>query len=785
VVVLVNGAFAVVQEHRADRAADRLRDLLPVRATVRRGGRPYTVPAADLVPGDRVVLEAGDRISADLAVASGSGLAVDESTLTGESVPRQAEAGDQLYAGTFVVEGAAEADVVATGEGTRLAGIAALTGQVRRPPSPLAVRLNRMAGIVAAVAVTVGTAFFGLAILLGTSPVPAFLLALGVTVALIPEGLLPTVTLALAWGSRRMADSNALVRRLEAVETLGSVTFICTDKTGTLTRNEMAAVEVWTPAGEAEIRGEGHEPHGQVVASPPAAVATADLAYAAVRASAGRLVSHDGRLEPHGDPMEVALYVLALRAGVDIIGREQAVPTSHRYPFDRQRLRYGAVAADTLYIKGAPEAVLSACVGDQAEARAAAAAHDMAERGLRVLAVATRTGTDLGHGPQADERDLTLLGVVGLLDPPRPDAAEAVAACRAAGIRLALITGDHAGTARAVSKQVSLLGAEPLVINAADLPTDEAALGDLIDHDGAVVARVTPEDKLRITRALQQRGHAVAMTGDGVNDAPALRKADIGVAMGATGSDVARETADLVLLDDHLATIITAVRLGRATFANIRRFLTYHLSDNVAELAPFLLWGLTGGTFPLALGVLQILALDIGTDLLPALALGAEPPSPRALKGTARTGGLIDRRVMRRAFGVLGPTEVLISMSAFTIVLLAGGWRWGTEPDPQLLATASGTAFTAIVLGQLANAFACRSETRPGYRLDPRTNPLLPGAIAVEILLLLVFLSIPPLPDLLGGTMPTTLGWALAALAVPAVLLTDAADKTWRTRTRD
>jgi magnesium-transporting ATPase (P-type) len=256
---------------------------------------------------------------------------------------------------------------------------------------------------------------------------------------------------------------------------------------------------------------------------------------------------------------------------------------------------------------------------------------------------------------QTAERDLILLGVVGLLDPPRPDAAEAAAACRAAGIRLGLITGDHAGTARAVAEQVGLLGADPVVINAADLPADESALGELVDRDGVVVARVTPEDKLRITRALQKRGHAVAMTGDGVNDAPALREADIGVAMGATGSDVAREAADLVLLDDHIATIVTAVKLRRATFSNIRRFLTYHLTDNVAELANFLLWGLTGGTFPLALGVLQILALDIGTDLLPALALGAEPPTPRALTGRARTGQLIDRPVLRRAFGFSAP----------------------------------------------------------------------------------------------------------------------------------
>jgi magnesium-transporting ATPase (P-type) len=324
---------------------------------------------------------------------------------------------------------------------------------------------------------------------------------------------------------------------------------------------------------------------------------------------------------------------------------------------------------------------------------------------------------------------------------------------------------------------VGVIGREPLIVEGRDLPRDEVALGALLDRDGVVVARVTPEDKLRITRALQARGHVVAMTGDGVNDAPALREADIGVAMGATGSDVAREAADLVLLDDHFATVVAAVETGRSTFANVRRFLTYHLTDNVAELAPFAVWALTGGSFPLAIGVLQVLALDIGTDLLPALALGAEPPGRGALSGPARTGQLIDRAVARRAFGVLGPAEVLVSMGAFAAVLLAGGWRWGAEPAAGLLATASGTAFAAIVLGQLANAFACRSESHPAGRWSLHGNRLLVAAAGTELAMLGVFLTVPAVASVLGHQMPSPLGWTLAVLAVPAVLAADAVHK--------
>jgi magnesium-transporting ATPase (P-type) len=415
---------------------------------------------------------------------------------------------------------------------------------------------------------------------------------------------------------------------------------------------------------------------------------------------------------------------------------------------------------------------------------AADAVESMSKRGLRVLAVAHRPTVDTAGDTTEAERDLQLLGLVGLQDPPRPDVADAIVSCRRAGIRLAMLTGDHPGTAAAIATEIGLLGPDGIVVEGKDFPSDDTELGELLDRDGVVVARVAPEDKLRVAKVLQARGHVVAMTGDGVNDGPALRTADIGVAMGASGTDVAREAADLVLLDDHFGTIVSAVELGRATSANIRRFLTYHLTDNVAELTPFVVWAMSGGSIPLGLTVLQVLALDIGTDLLPALALGAEKPNPRTMRGPARAGNLIDRTVVRRAFAVLGPAEATMAMLAFLVVLTAGGWTLGGVAAPALLASASGTAFTAIVLGQLANAFACRSESSWIGRVGLAGNRLLLYAVAFEVAMLATFLLVPPLPGLLGGSTPSALGWTLAALAVPAVWFADAADKTLRARGR-
>ncbi|MCI4674127.1 cation-translocating P-type ATPase [Candidatus Mycolicibacterium alkanivorans] len=776
-VIVLNGVFAFAQEQKAEHAAERLRGLLPRQVTVVRDATTMQVPAEDLVTHDAVLLAEGDRICADLRLDTVHALAVDTSALSGESVPEHPAPADHVYAGCFIVEGEAHATVVATGARTRLAGIAKLTQTQRPPPTPLRRELDRVSRIIAAVAIAVGVGFFSIALLLGTPAADGFLFAVGVTVAVVPEGLLPTVTLSLAMGAQRMAEHRALVRHLEAVETLGSTTFICTDKTGTLTQNEMSVVEIWMPDGTATVAGNGYEPTGALTCTPPACRgALTDIALAARRCSTGHAVMKDGQWIAQGDPMEAALDAFARRAGVDIAAEIQAAPERARFPFDARRRRMSVVVGNRVLVKGAPDAIVSRCRPAPAATEALAR---LAGRGLRVIAVATRAFTGaLPTSADEAETDLTLLGLVALEDPPRPKAAAALAACRRAGIRVAMITGDHPDTAGAIAREVGLAGSSDRVLVGHELPADRAQLGELLDRDGTVVARVTPEDKLRIAEALGARGHVVAMTGDGVNDAPALQEAAIGVAMGRSGTDVAREAADLVLLDDDFSTIVAAVEQGRSTFANIRRFLTYHLTDNVAELAPFIMWALSGGAFPLAIGVLQVLALDIGTDVLPALALGAEPPARHVLDRPPTRGHLIDRSLFARAFAILGSVEAIIGLGAFVVSFLAAGW-WLGEPFPTgaALLAASGATFTAIVFGQVSNAFACRSTVRFAWQIPLRSNRLLIGAVAAELAMLAAFLYIAPLAHLLGQSPPSGAGVLAAALAAPAVLAADTLQK--------
>ncbi|MFA6575315.1 MAG: cation-transporting P-type ATPase [Nocardioides sp.] len=772
VIVLLNGGFAFWQEYRADRSAQQLRALLPVRTRVVRDGRLDTVDVADLVVGDQVLLEAGDRVGADMSVVESSGLSLNESMLTGESAAVPHGPGEQIMSGTFVLEGDGTARVSAVGSGTALAAIAQLSETAVRPPSPLTVQLDAVVRVVAFVAAGTGVALGVGSVLLGLGITEAFLFGVGVTVALVPEGLLPTVTLSLARGAQLMATRHALVRRLDAVETLGATTYICTDKTGTLTQNRMNVVAVDTPAGPVTISGEGYEPVGTLDGTPDACRAASVAASAALTCVTGRTVHHEGHWVAEGDPMEAAIHALALRAGAT------DPADGERLPYSPDRMLSSHLGDGRVSVLGAPEAVLTRCLAAPPDLDQRLV--DLTGQGFRVVAVA---GRDWDGALDPDmEQDLAFLGLLALQDPPRPDVHQSVTSCRTAGIRIAMITGDHPRTGRAIAEQVGLLDPDGVVLDGSDLPESDAELAEALDHPGgAVVARATPAEKFRIARVLRERGHVVAMTGDGVNDAPALREADVGVAMGASGSDVAREAADLVLLDDHFATIVAAVQLGRATFMNVRRSLTFHLTDNVAELAPFAVWALSGGSFPLAIGVLQVLALDIGTDLLPALALGSEPARDGIMKGSRRRT-LVDRAVLMRAFLVLGVTEAMLSLGAFTVILVHGGWAWGETPPAGLLAIASGTAFATIACSQIANAFACRSTTRPVWRLALTSNRLLLGAVAAEAVLLLVFVGVPPVADVLGGAWPSPLGWALALGSGVVLVCVDALVKTWQRR---
>ncbi len=780
VVVVVNGAFAFVQEHRAERASERLRRLLPTTVTVIRDGLAQPVPGDRVVVGDTVVLSAGDRVVADLVAIESHDLTVDASTLTGESEPVPVGGGEEVFAGTFVVAGEGVAEAVRIAGDTRLADIATMTSAAHRPPGPLEMELRRVVRTVAVITLGAGAACFGLTRLTGMSLRDGFLFAVGVTVALVPEGLLPTLTLSLSMGAQRMVERDALVRHLQAVETLGSTTFVCTDKTGTLTQNRMAVVEVWTPRGVVSVIGNGYEPDAVVSGDGAAVGAATSAALAALASSRGRAVEEDGEWVAVGDPMEAAIDVLGRRLAHD---QPDPPPVDRWFAFDPVRRRSSVICGGVLWCKGAPDSVLPVCADGPDGDAARTAVDDLAARGLRVLAVATGRPRD-PIDAEAAESDLQLLGLLAFQDPPRPEVHDAVRSCRSAGVAVGVVTGDHPATALAIARQVGVSGADSLVVTGDELPNDDE-LGELLDRDGFVVSRATPEHKYRIAGALQARGHVVAMTGDGVNDGPALRRADIGVAMGRSGTDVAREAADLVLLDDDFATIVAAIEEGRATYTNIRRFLTYHLTDNVAELTPFVLWGLTGGQLPLAIGVLQVLCLDIVTDLLPALALGAEPPSPGLLDRPLTGRHLVDRSLLARVFGVLGPTEAAVEMLAFLVGLAVVGWSWsGGPPDQAGLAAASGAAFAAVVLGQVANAQVCRSATRPPWRLGWWSNRLLVWGLGLQVMLLAGFLLVPPVASVLGQAFPAWPAAVVALAAIPAVLAVNSLHLWVRRRAR-
>jgi magnesium-transporting ATPase (P-type) len=796
-VIVVNAVFSFAQEFRAERAVEALRRILPQRVRVRRDGRPHEIPAEEIVPGDVVLLAAGDRVCADGDLLQEIELKVDLSTLTGESRPvrRQVagsshgrlgiEAPDRVFAGTHVVAGSGEALITATGMDTELGRIAQLTQRTGRRPSPLELEMGRMTRLVAIMSVSIGAAFFLLAGSLGMGLTERFVFAIGVIVANVPEGLLPTVTLSLALATERMARRNAIVRRLSAVEALGATTVICTDKTGTLTANEMTVRRIWLAGTELEVTGAGYAPDGTVE---PCAdrVALTELARAGALCNDAALEAGSGRWTIVGDPTEAALLTLAHKVGLEPAAEAHRYPRHRELPFDSARKRMTTLHAGpdglTAYVKGAPSTVVPRTTLDDAGRHAVLAAADaMARDSLRVLAVARRIGVQPADDDEL-ERELELLGLVGMHDPPRPEVADAIRRCRGAGIRVLMVTGDHGLTAEAIAQRIGLIDGPAAVLDGAALERlDDRGLVSALGEPNALVSRVAPEQKLRIATVLREAGDVVAMTGDGVNDAPALRAADIGVAMGRSGTDVAREAADIILLDDNFASIAAAVEEGRAVYDNIRRFAQYHFSSNVAELLAFLTWGLSGGAIPLPLVVMQVLAVDLGTDLLPAIALGTERAEPGVMRRPPRPRRerLLNPRVLARVYGYVGLIVGVAGLASFFAGYWLAGWRPGDPlaDEGALYVQATAMTYAGIVMGQVGSGLAFRTSRRSVFAVGLLSNRFLLVGIAFEIALLLALLYVPVLQSAFHMLPLDPLAWPLLALWPLVVLGAEEARK--------
>jgi sodium/potassium-transporting ATPase subunit alpha len=783
-VVLLNALFTYIQEHESERIMESFRNMLPQMISVLRDGRVARIEAGLLVPGDVMLLEEGDRIPADGRLTEVNGLKVDHSALTGESEPQLRkldcthdhllESRNMVFSGTLVQSGNGKALVYATGMRTQMGRIVQLTKETDQVESPIRKELRRFIRIISGIAITLGVLFFILSALLGNPFIGSLIFAVGIIVANVPEGLLPTVTLALTMASRRMAQKKALIRHLEAVETLGSTTVICTDKTGTITQNRMKVSTLvlggreWSAYQDGVARADG-----------------LDEAWATI------VLCNNARLSGKtylGDPTEGALLVFAqrLKPCGDL---QRSFPRIHESPFDSATKRMVTThrgpdgRTNLAYMKGAPEVVFGKCSQclrqgaradfDPAARQQALEAYErLAARGERVLALAFKAT----EAVEADEEGFTYLGLVGMLDPPRPEIPDAIDKCRTAGIRVFMITGDYHVTAESIARQVGLYTGDGQIVVGEQLGRISAeALSELLDSRELVFARTTPMQKLQIVQALQRKGEVVTVTGDGVNDAPALKNADMGVAMGLSGTEVAKEASDMVLMDDNFATIVNAVEEGRTIFSNIKKFIAYVLTSNVPEILPFIAFVVLDA--PLALTVVLILSIDLGTDLLPALGLGSEPPEVDVMKLPPRNRDerLLTWPLLGMSYGIIGMLQAAAGFFAFFVVLYRGGWAWGTLlPETDILyKTAVTSFFAAVVICQVANVLICRTRRQSILSAGIFANKLIWLGIATELGLVATISHVPLLQPFFG-TAP--IGWFELSLGLPfalAILLGD------------
>lgn len=803
-IVLVNACLGFVQEFRAERSLEALRQMAAPTARVRRGGIERQVPANLVVPGDLLLLEAGDRIAADVRLLEAFSMEAEEAALTGESLPVRKRAdwlaaadvplGDRknmAFAGTTVTRGRGAGLVVATGMATEMGRIADLMQEVEEEETPLQRRLEALGRMLVVACLGVCAVVVATGVLRGEPLTVMFLSGVSLAVAAIPEGLPAIVTVALALGVQRMIRHGAIVRRLQAVETLGCATVICSDKTGTLTRNEMMVRAIWTGEGAWEVTGDGYAPYGEFrqdgQQAPLGASAAQMLQTAALCSNASlaqvrpRRRGLGKRQRPvwtvQGDPTEGALCVAGAKAGVDL----NAYARLWEVPFESERRRMSVGVSHRpsgevrLCVKGAPDTIVAHCTQillgerlvpftDEHRQQVAAQVERLAAAALRVLAVATRTlPGDLSGREQADwEEELTFLGLVGMIDPPRPEVKAAVGGARTAGVATVMITGDHPATARAVADElgIGIPGGKVWTGAELDALTDDD-LARTVD-EARIFARVSPSHKLRIVRAFKARGEIVAMTGDGVNDAPAVKEADIGVAMGRTGTDVTKEASAMILSDDNYATIVAAVAEGRSIYDNIRKFIRYLLACNTGEVLTMFLATVMKLPLPLLPG--QILLVNLVTDGLPAMALGVDPPDPDVMKRPPRSP---DEGPFARGLSSRILTRGLLIGIATLVAFVWGLWPDGPQA-PDGLMRARTLSLATLVMSQLFHVFDCRSETRSVWEIGLFSNPWLVAAVCTSVTALVGSIYWAPLAAIFR-TAPLTGGdWGVVLLAAAA-----------------
>ncbi len=787
VIVLFAVLLGFIQEYRAERAIEALKKMAALGARVLRDGHEVQIPARDLVPGDVVLLGAGDKVPADARMIEAINLKADESSLTGESVPIEKQcaplAGEKLpigdrnnmvYSGTVMTYGRGKAVVVATGMLTEFGKITGMLKTVQKKKTPLQENLDRVGNILAVATLIVVSLIALFGFLRGAPLLEMFLFGVALGVAVVPEALPAVVTISLAIGVQRMARRNALMRHLPTVETLGSTSVICSDKTGTLTRDEMTVRGIWIGGRHIRVTGTGYAPTGTFSAGQEKNEIFGPLTEflrGATLASDARLVNIDGDWIIKGDPTEGALVVVAAKAGLTKESLEREWPRTHEIPFTSERKRMTTLHQGpdetVTYSKGAPEVIIASCTRqrtaegeislDEKGARVILdAAKAMTTEALRVLAVACKRTESLNDA----ENEMIFLGLAGMIDPPRPEAAEAIKTCAAAGIRPVMITGDHPGTAEAVARELGLLKTG-FVVTGPELEMMSDADFEQKVETIEVYARVSPEHKLRVVTALQKKGHVVAMTGDGVNDAPALKKADVGIAMGITGTDVSREAADMTLTDDNFASIVGAVEEGRGIFGNIKKYLMYLLSSNIGEIG--LIAGAVFLGLPLPLTAVQILYVNLATDGLPALALSVDPPETDLMHNPPRDSkrGIFTRPVVFLML-VGGLWSGLVNLSLFIWVLESG----------RAVEQAMTLTFLCLILIQLLKAYNFRSDRYSVFH-KPFANKWLNLSVLWELTLLNLIIYVPFLQRLFGTYGLSAADWIIVigvALTIVPIL---------------